>query len=271
MIVKFWGTRGSIPTSGPNFMEFGGNTPCLSIRLKSTDEMIIFDAGTGIRELGMDILKSNPDCKTLHLFLTHAHWDHIQGFPFFGPAYHPDYKVNVYCTKTAEEFLAGQMAPPYFPVGLEAMPALNAFHVLSHDETTSIGNAKIRNMPLPHPQESTGFRIDESGTSFVFATDTEHEPPHMNEQLVKFATDCDALVYDAQYTESEYFNGRQGWGHSTYNEGVRLAQSAGAKKLILFSHDPTHDDAVCLDIEQKAQELFPDAVAARQGLILSLP
>ena len=270
MIVRFWGTRGSIPTSGPNFIEFGGNTPCLSIRLKSTDEMVIFDAGTGIRELGMSILGDDPPCKTLHLFLTHAHWDHIQGFPFFGPAYHPAYDVRIYCTKKAEEFLAGQMSPPYFPVGIDAMPALKEFTILDHGTATMIGDASIKSLPLPHPQESTGFRIDENGTSFVFATDTEHEPPHMNERLVKFAGDCDALVYDAQYTESEYFDGRQGWGHSTYNEGVRLAQSANAKKLILFSHDPTHDDAHCLDIEQKAQKIFPDVVGARQGMILEL-
>ncbi|MFT7617383.1 MAG: phosphoribosyl 1,2-cyclic phosphodiesterase [Planctomycetota bacterium] len=270
MIVRFWGTRGSIPTSGPNFVEFGGNTPCLSIKLKSTKEMVIFDAGTGIRELGMDIFKTNPDCKVLHLFLTHAHWDHIQGFPFFGPAYHPDYKVNIYCSKEAEPFLSGQMSPPFFPVGLEAMPALNSFNLLDHDSPTKIGDATISSIPLPHPQESTGFRIDEGETSFVFATDTEHQPPDMNKRLVKFASGCDALVYDAQYTEAEYFNGREGWGHSTYNEGVRLAQTCGAKKLILFSHDPSHDDAVCLKIEQDAQKIFPNAIAARQGLLLDL-
>ncbi len=270
MIVRFWGTRGSIPTSGPNFTEFGGNTPCLSIALESTDEMIILDAGTGIRELGSDIFATNPDCKTIHLFLTHAHWDHIQGFPFFGPAYHPDYEVHIYCTKTAEEFLKGQMSPPYFPVGLDAMLGLKSFTLLTHDGETKIGDATITCIPLPHPQESTGFRIDEKDTSFVFATDTEHAPPHMNELLVKFAKGCDALVYDAQYTEAEYFNGREGWGHSTYNEGVRLAKTAGAKKLILFSHDPTHDDQVCLEIEQAAQKIFPDAIGARQGLILNL-
>ena len=270
MIVTFWGTRGSIPTSGPNFTEFGGNTPCLSIDLKSTEELVVFDAGTGIRELGGDILKNDPRNKTIHVFLTHAHWDHIQGFPFFGPAYHPDYEVHVYCTKKAQEFLAGQMSPPYFPVGLDSMPALKSFTLLSHEDVTTIGSATIRSIPLPHPQESTGFRIDEDGKSFVFATDTEHEPPHMNEQLIKFATDCDALVYDSQYTENEYFNGRQGWGHSTYNEGVRLAKTANVKKLVLFSHDPSHDDPVCLEIEKQAQAIFDDVIAARQGLVLEL-
>ena len=270
MIIKFWGTRGSIPTSGTNYMEFGGNTPCLSVRLKSTEEMIILDAGTGIRELGINILEENRDNRTLHLFLTHAHWDHIQGFPFFAPAYDPSYEVHIYCSKNAREFLTGQMSPPYFPVGLDAMTALKSFTILDHERETRIGNATIRSLPLPHPQESTGFRIDEEDISFVFATDTEHEPPHMNENLVRFATGCDALVYDSQYTEEEYFNGRQGWGHSTFNEGIRLAEKCQAGQLILFSHDPSHDDAVCRDIEAQAQALFANVSAARQGQVITL-
>ncbi len=271
MKVKFWGTRGSAPTSGDRYVEFGGNTPCLSIELESTREVLVLDAGTGIRELGAALL-ADPDGhdKVIHLFLTHAHWDHIQGFPFFGPAYHPDYRVHVYCSKKAEDFLAGQMSPPYFPVGLEAMIGLASFKVIDHEKANEVGDATISSMPLPHPQESTGFRVEENGRALVFATDTEHEPPRMNQMLVEFSRGAKALVYDAQYTPAEYERGKQGWGHSTFEEGARLAKAAGIGQLILFSHDPSHDDTICRDIEKKGQALFADTIAARQGLIIEI-
>ncbi|MCB9830869.1 MAG: MBL fold metallo-hydrolase [Planctomycetes bacterium] len=271
MKVKFWGTRGSTPTSGARYVEFGGNTPCLSVELESTRELVVLDAGSGIRELGNAML-ADPDghARVVHLFLTHAHWDHIQGFPFFAPAYHPDYRINVYCSKDAERFLAGQMSPPYFPVGLEAMIGLARFERLDHQKAWSVGDAVLRSIPLPHPQESTGFRLDENDRALVFATDTEHEPPQMNRQLVEFSRGAQLLVYDAQYTPAEYERGKQGWGHSTFAEGARLAREAGVGELILFSHDPSHDDEACREIEKRGQELFAATRAARQGMVITI-
>ncbi|MEE9393321.1 MAG: MBL fold metallo-hydrolase [Planctomycetota bacterium] len=271
MQVKFWGTRGSVPVSGARFAEFGGNTPCLEVRLESSPDVLLIDAGTGIREFSNDLFsrgaKPSPN---IHLFLTHAHWDHIQGFPFFGAAYSPEFRLHIYCSKDAEEFLSRQMSPPFFPVGLDAMLAPRTFHRLQPDQKVMLGDAAVSWIPLPHPQESTAFRVDEDGKSFVLATDTEHPSTGINERLVEFAKGTDALIYDAQYTPDEYQRGKQGWGHSTFREGVAVIEKAKAKQLILFSHDPSHADDACRAIEKEAQQVWPNTLAARQEMVLDL-
>lgn len=271
MEVRFWGTRGSSPVSGARYVEFGGNTPCLQVGLESSPEVVILDAGTGIRELGIHLVRDQARYgKVLHLFLTHAHWDHIQGFPFFDPAYIPGYTLNIYCTKDARSFLDGQMKPPYFPVGLDIMRANITFRTIDPKTAVTVGKAVITNIPLPHPQGSTAFRVQEGQRSFVLATDTEHLKEGVNDELATFAHGTDALIYDAQYTPTEYESGKQGWGHSTFVEGVRLAQKAQVKRLYLFSHDPRHTDEDLLMIEAEAQKLLPSTVSARQGVKLAL-
>lgn len=271
MEVTFWGTRGSIPVSGAKYVEFGGNTPCLQIGLESTTDTIILDSGSGVRELGIRLVQTKAThSRVIHLFLTHAHWDHIQGFPFFPPAFMPDFKLNIYCTKDARTILDRQMSAPFFPVGLDVMASTKVFHLLQPREAIAIAEATLRHVPLPHPQESTAFRVEERGKSIVFATDTEHAPDHINESLRDLAEGADALIYDAQYTSEEYSAGKQGWGHSTYAEAVKLARAAGVKRLVLYSHDPGHDDEMLRKIEAAAQEQFPNTVAARDGMKLVL-
>jgi phosphoribosyl 1,2-cyclic phosphodiesterase len=272
MQVKFWGTRGSSPVSGPLYLEFGGNTPCLQVSLASTQEIVILDSGTGIRELGLHLLEAAQSAPPplLHLFLTHAHWDHIQGFPFFGPAYSPKFVLHIYCTKDARAFLDGQMRPPYFPVGLDMMRAAITFHAIDRGMPITIGDATITNIPLPHPQGSTAFRVQENGRAFVLSTDTEHQPGKVNQDLVEISRAADAIIYDAQYTPSEYDDGKQGWGHSTFAEGVKVARAAGVKQLILFSHDPLHTDEDLRRIEREARQQLPGTVSARQGQVLTL-
>lgn len=269
MQVVFWGTRGSIPVSGPKYVEFGGNTPCLQIKLSSTTDTMIIDSGSGIRELGLQLARTaDLHSKAIHLFLTHAHWDHIQGFPFFVPSYIPSFSLDIYCTKDAKAILENQMRTPFFPVTLDAMFAKRGFHLLKSDEVVEIGEAKIRNIPLPHPQESTAFRIDERGHSVVFATDTEHNPDHINETLLELCKGADVLIYDAQYTTEEYRAGKQGWGHSTFMEAIKLARAAGVERLILYSHDPAHDDETLKAIEAAAQREMPNVIAARDGMVV---
>lgn len=271
MEVTFWGTRGSIPVSGPKYAEFGGNTPCLQIALESTTDTVILDSGSGIRELGIRLVQTRAaHSRTIHLFLTHAHWDHIQGFPFFPPAFMPDFRLNIYCTKDARAILDQQMSTPFFPVGLDVMGATKQFHHLAPGQATAIGEATLRHIPLPHPQESTAFRVDERGKSIVFATDTEHAPDHINETLRDLAEGADLLIYDAQYTADEYSAGKQGWGHSTYAEAVKLARAAHVGRLVLYSHDPGHDDEMLRKIEAAAQEQFPGTIAARDGFKVKL-
>jgi phosphoribosyl 1,2-cyclic phosphodiesterase len=269
MQVVFWGTRGSIPVSGPKYVEFGGNTPCLQIRLESVSDALIIDSGSGIRELGLQLARSaDLHSRAVHLFLTHAHWDHIQGFPFFVPAYIPSFKLGIYCTKDARLILENQMRTPFFPVGLDVMLAKREFHLLTPSESVQIGEATVRHIPLPHPQESTAFRIDERGHSIVFATDTEHSPGQLNEALAEFAAGADILIYDAQYTSEEYKAGKQGWGHSTFAEAIRLAEAAGVRRLVLYSHDPGHDDEMLKAIETAAARERPGTISARDGLVL---
>ena len=271
MEVTFWGTRGSIPVSGPRYAEFGGNTPCLQISLESTTDTVILDSGSGIRELGIRLVQTRAaHSRVIHLFLTHAHWDHIQGFPFFPPAFMPDFRLHIYCTKDARAVLDRQMSTPFFPVGLDVMGSTKLFHHLLPQEVTTIAEATLRHIPLPHPQESTAFRVDERGKSVVFATDTEHAPDHINETLAALAHNADVLVYDAQYTSEEYSAGKQGWGHSTFAEAVKLARAARVGKLVLYSHDPAHDDEMLRKIEAAAQEAYPGTVAARDGMKLKL-
>lgn len=271
MEVVFWGTRGSIPVSGPKYTEFGGNTPCLQIKLESTRDTVIIDSGSGIRELGLQLVRSaDLHSKHIHLFLTHAHWDHIQGFPFFVPAYVPGFSLDIYCTKDAHAILSNQMRTPFFPVGLDAMLATRNFTLLNSETHAAIGEGVVRNIPLPHPQESTAFRVDEHGHSVVFATDTEHAPDHLNETLAALAKDADILIYDAQYTSEEYRAGKQGWGHSTFMEAIKLARAANVGRLVLYSHDPGHDDEMLRAIEAAAQRELPGTLAARDGMVLKL-
>lgn len=271
MEVTFWGTRGSIPVSGSKYAEFGGNTPCLQITLESSTDTVIFDSGSGVRELGVRLIQTKAThSRIVHLFLTHAHWDHIQGFPFFAPAFLPDFRLNISCTKDAKSILERQMQTPFFPVSLEMMAAPRTFKHLQPREIVAIADATVRHIPLPHPQESTAFRVDERGKSIVFATDTEHAPDHVNETLLEFTRDADVLVYDAQYTTEEYSAGKQGWGHSTFTEAVKLARSANVKKLVLYSHDPGHDDEMLRKIEASAQAQWPNTVAARDGMRIKL-
>ncbi|MEZ6196582.1 MAG: MBL fold metallo-hydrolase [Planctomycetota bacterium] len=270
MKAKFWGTRGSVPVSGPQCVEFGGDTPCVQILLESSRDVVILDSGTGIRSLGLELL-GRPDgaSKRIHLFLTHAHWDHIQGFPFFGPAFVPGFELEIYCSKDAADFLARQMSPPFFPVGLDAMLATRRFTRLEPEQKVMIGDAVVSWIPLPHPQESTAFRVDENGRSLVLATDTEHPQAGHNPRLVEFATGANVLIYDSQYTPSEYEK-KRGWGHSTYVQGTATTAAAGAERLILFSHDPTHDDAAIREIEAEARVLYAATEAARQGMIIDV-
>ncbi len=271
MKCRFWGTRGSVPVSGPQYLEFGGNTPCLQLTTDGCPDPIVLDSGTGIREFGQHFMARRSEYgDTIHLFLTHAHWDHIQGFPFFIPAYVPGIQLHIYCTKKAKEFLSGQMTAPYFPVGLDVMMASFHFHELNEGVDMRLGDVRVQWIPLPHPQESTGFRIDDGSRSLVFATDTEHPREGLNEELVGLARKTDVLVYDAQYTPDEYEAGKQGWGHSTFHEAAMIAKASHTDRLVLFSHDPSHDDAACRAIETACQEEFPNTWSARQGIQIDI-
>jgi phosphoribosyl 1,2-cyclic phosphodiesterase len=266
MQLRFWGVRGSIPTPTPDNTGFGGNTACLEIRLPS-GEILIIDGGTGARPLGHALMQEAAGKSlSLHFFLTHFHWDHIQGIPFFPPLYARENEVTFYSMKppaVTEETLEGQMSIPYFPVDFKFLPARRRFVEIPGKEF-HFSDTRVTSFPLHHPQGCYGYRLDHQGRSLVFASDLEHGDPEMDRLLPKVAEGANVLIYDAQFTPEEY-EARRGWGHSTWLQGTRLARQVGAKRLILFHHDPGHNDAALREILKCAQQEFPNTSLATEG------
>jgi phosphoribosyl 1,2-cyclic phosphodiesterase len=264
--LRFWGVRGSIPTPTPDNAGYGGNTACLEVRLPS-GEILIIDGGTGARQLGHALMKEAAGKSlSLHFFLTHFHWDHIQGIPFFQPLYARENEVTFYSMKApavTAETLEGQMSIPYFPVDFKFLPAQRRFVEIPGREF-HFGDTRVTSFPLHHPQGCFGYRLDHQGHSLVFASDLEHGDPEMDRSLPRAAEGADVLIYDAQFTPEEY-EARRGWGHSTWLEGTRLARQVGAKRLILFHHDPAHDDTALRAILKCAQQEFPNTSLATEG------
>ncbi|MCP4605771.1 MAG: MBL fold metallo-hydrolase [Proteobacteria bacterium] len=271
MRVRFWGVRGSIPTPGPNTVRIGGNTSCVEIRCGS--KLVILDGGTGLMPLGDQLVASQPI--QAYMFFSHMHWDHIQGFPFFKPAFAPGNHFDLYGGKnlnaTLAETLSGQMNFPNFPVTLEQMAASMVFHGFNDGQVVDLGNdVTVTAHSLSHPNGCYGYRIEYENSVIAYCTDTEHRD-ELDQNVLKLANNADLFVYDAQYTPEEYAGKdgcapKVGWGHSTFEHGVELANAAGAKRLVLFHHDPLHDDDTVLDIERRCRKLFKATDAAREGL-----
>ncbi len=270
--VKFWGTRGSIACPSPDHIKYGGNTTCIEVNVGG--RRFVLDAGTGIRVLGKEYLRT--DVKVFHLLLTHTHWDHINGFPFFEPAYAKDRSIHIMAGNLdpahggVKAVLAGQMNNPTFPVPMEAMAASLEFDDFEAGSDFHLyPDVLVRTEPLNHPNGATGYRIEFEGKSFCFVTDTEHFPDRMDENVLRLIEGADMVVYDTTYTEEEYPN-HVGWGHSTWNEGVKLCREADAKQLILFHHEPCHTDEVMDRLEREAQAEWSDTIAAREGMVLEV-
>jgi phosphoribosyl 1,2-cyclic phosphodiesterase len=292
MIVRFWGVRGSVPAplgakhlkekimwalrgasdrdimderAAEHYVErlpqhikgtYGGNTPC--VELHSEDTTIILDAGSGIRLLGLHLMdgRFGQGAGTAHLFLSHTHWDHIQGFPFFLPAYIPGNRIIIYSPHPdVDERFSVQQVRSYFPVPLEAMQADIEFVLLSEGENLSIGHIDVRNIKLNHPGGSFGYRVEEQGASFVYATDTEFTNLSKSdmEKYIGFFSQAKVLVFDSQYSLMEAFE-KEDWGHSSSLAGVKMAHDAGVETLVLFHHEPTYDDNTLWDILQRTRK-----------------
>jgi phosphoribosyl 1,2-cyclic phosphodiesterase len=275
MQIKFWGVRGSIPTPGPDTVEFGGNTSCVEVRCG--DLILIFDAGTGIRMLGQQLIKEMP--LEAYLFFSHVHWDHIQGFPFFGPAFVRGNTIHLYgglnVSRTLEETLAGQMDYPSFPVHLSEMGATMKFRDLYEGQVLEIKDkVRVLNARGNHPNGVYAYRVEYEGKSVVYATDTEHYSI-VDAKLKRLCQGVDVLIYDTMYTPEEYAGEvgggpKTGWGHSTFVAGVELAKAAQVKKMILFHHDPMQSDEAVREKERRCQALFPNCQAAKEGMIIDL-
>jgi len=260
MKVTFWGTRGSIAVPGRDTALYGGNTTCLQVEL-GTEETVIIDAGTGIRRLGERLLKENGH-KSIHLLMTHVHWDHIIGFPFFGPALSSEIDMYVdghpRCMNGLKHTFDTPMGGGFFPIRLEDIRARMTFLKTVSRKALELEGAVIDSMPLKHPQGSLGFRFRGGGRTFVFFTDNELRDEKEVDRYVRFCEGADLLIHDAQYTPEE-IGTKQGWGHSDYEKALDLAHKAGVRRLVLFHHDPGHSDA---DLEG-AEVLCREAVSGR--------
>ena len=262
MEIKFWGTRGSIPAPGRNSLEFGGNTTCVEVTLNNGQRVVI-DGGTGLRLLGQHLLEKDEPCR-FHLLLTHGHWDHLLGIPFFEPIYHESTKVIVDGWPPAFQAMTrvfdSHMGDGFFPVAFDHLKArIDYLNTLAHG-VLDLDGVLIDSMRLNHPQGGLAFRFREGKHSMVFITDNELSAAKGRRipEFVEFARGCDLLIHDAQYLPEEIAQ-RRGWGHSTYEEVVNLAQQAEVHNLLLTHHDPSHSDA---DVE-RIVTLARDMVAGR--------
>ncbi|MBI4868072.1 MAG: MBL fold metallo-hydrolase [Candidatus Wallbacteria bacterium] len=269
--IKFWGTRGSIATPLPDRMKYGGDTSCVEIVTHEGLE-IIMDAGTGMRRLGQVIMGRKSSCKGGALFLSHLHWDHIQGFPFFIPIYDPHFKFQIYgpmrVDQTLEYRLKKQMSDLFFPVVLEEVSAKLEFIEIV-EEPIQLGQTTVIPRFQNHPQGSYGYRIEDAGKVIAYMTDNEHPAAEVLEDTRILAANADVLIFDAQYTPEEYEKHR-GWGHSTWLTATKIARECGVKRLVLFHHDPDHNDDFIDAIVALACEQFPATIAASRDLEIQL-
>jgi phosphoribosyl 1,2-cyclic phosphodiesterase len=268
--INFWGVRGSIACPGANTVRYGGNTPCVEMLVDGY--RLIFDAGTGIHVLGQSLLSHLP--VSGHLFFSHSHWDHIQGFPFFSPAFMEGNEFDIYGGVipqgvTIEHRLHDQMTQPNFPVPLQVMGANLRFHNLDYGDQVKLGDVTVLTGLLNHPGGAMGYRVSWQDYAVAYITDTEHLSTGLDRQVLDLADQADVLIYDATYTDEEYHHPRTskvGWGHSTWQEAVKIAQAAQVKKLVIFHHDPSHDDDFMDAIQLQVSEVFSQAIVAQEGM-----
>jgi phosphoribosyl 1,2-cyclic phosphodiesterase len=269
--VTFWGVRGTVPCPFPGHMRYGGNTSCVQVEVAG--RTIILDGGTGLRPLGKRLVETGVRQATL--LLSHLHLDHVSGFPFFAPGFSPGFScaVRSACRDGEPDLrsvLGGLMEPPLFPVPLRNLEADFSFDGFEPGAVLDLGDGiRVRTLPLHHPGGSTGYRIEHAGRSLAYVTDTEHIPGRTDHRLLELIAGADLVIYDTTYTEEEWRH-RVGWGHSTWNEGVRLCRLAGAHRLALFHHNPDHDDDFMEGMENQARAAWTGAFAAREGLTLAL-
>lgn len=267
--VRFWGVRGSIACPGPRTMRYGGNTSCIEV--KCGDRLFIFDAGTGLHALGTKY--GGATSLKADLFFSHTHFDHICGFPFFGPAFSPDNELRIWAghllpDRTVREVLIYLMMDPLFPVPIDTMRAKMTFcDFVAGDTLTPHNDVVLRTAQLNHPNGATGYRVEYEGKSICYVTDTEHVADTMDENILGLIEGSDIFIYDSTYTDEEYPN-HVNWGHSTWNEGVKLANEAGVKKFVVFHHDPDHDDDFMDRVAADVGRARPGSVVAQEGMTL---
>lgn len=271
--IRFWGVRGSIPCPGPETVRYGGNTSCVELRCGR--HLMIFDGGSGLRPLGKALVAGGRPVD-LDLFYSHTHFDHIIGLPFFAPAYSAGSRIRIWAGHLKpvgfdiRSVLKQMMSPPLFPIPIEVLEARLDFRDFAAGDTlTPHAGVKLITAPLNHPDGATGYRIEFAGKVVAYITDTEHRAGTSDPNVLKLMHRADVAIYDSTYTDEEYPAHRH-WGHSTWEEGVRLATEAHVKQFVIFHHDPGHDDATMDQIAADAAKMHAGTIVAHEGLLLQL-
>jgi phosphoribosyl 1,2-cyclic phosphodiesterase len=268
--VTFWGVRGSIACPGRRYDRYGGNTSCLEVRCGP--HVLVFDAGTGLRPLGDKLKGDGP--LDIDLFLTHSHLDHIVGVPFFPPLFDPASKVRFWAghllpDRRLRDVICTMMVAPLFPVPIDIFAAATSFNDFSAGETLRpYEGLVLKTARLNHPNDATGYRIEYGGKSICYVTDTEHVPGQLDANILALVAGADLLIYDSTYTEEEYPR-FAGWGHSTWTQGLRLAEAAKVKTFVAFHHDPSHDDDFMDRLAADLEKAHPGSQVAREGMTLT--
>ncbi|HUB51946.1 MAG TPA: MBL fold metallo-hydrolase [Terracidiphilus sp.] len=267
MNLKFWGVRGSIPTPEADRLRYGGNTTCLEIGAPDSPEPVIIDCGSGIRALGDELLARSV--RRIHILLTHFHWDHIQGLPSFAPVFQAGIEVVFYTSRSpvvGSALFSVQMADPFFPVPFCDVCSHMEFNQVECGKPFAIGSTQVEAVHLNHPQGAIGFRFESHGHVLVHASDHEAGNEEVDAGIIRAARGADVLVMDAQYTPEEY-ESKVGWGHSSYAHATEMAQAAQVKQLLLFHHDPGHDDKFLDQMQADAQRQFAATGMACEGRV----
>ena len=269
--LRFWGVRGTVPTPDADKLQFGGNTICLSASLGDREHLIL-DCGSGLRLLGNHLAQLRPGfARRYNIFLSHYHFDHVSGLPFFHPLYDPRNTIRFHGFasdgRSVQEVLETLIAPPYFPVKLAGVPA-RVEYVTADGSPRVVRDVRINCLPLRHPNGSLSYRLEHGRRRIVFATDHEHGDPKTDQALIRFSEGAEYLIYDATYIPGEYESLRRGWGHSTWYAAVQTARAARVKTLVLFHHHPDHTDKDLREILRVARRELPSTMAAREGMEL---
>ena len=275
MQIRFWGVRGTIPTPGPETIRVGGNTSCVELRT-SDQQLIIIDAGSGIRRLGKELVKNNKDRIIGNILISHTHWDHIQGFPFFSPIFGRNNRFVLVgrrrVGKQLEEIMAGQFIEPYLPFAYKSLPADLIVKEVQDGETIIIGDhTRVTVADLNHPGGCLGFRIENNGVVFAYCGDVSHFDDRFDPNLLRLAEGADLLVHDSHFATIEERKRFHEYGHSAWQEAVQAAIKARVKCLALFHYSPDLSDDELDNILLQARAVFPQTILAREGLSISLP
>ena len=270
MEIKFWGVRGSIPTPGDRFVKFGGNTSC--VELNVNDQVIVFDMGSGLMNLGNHLLKNN--IKKFDILVSHFHYDHTCGLPFFSPAYNKDFEFSIRSgiEKTRNktlEVLKKQISSPSFPITIDQFLAKIKFCDFQIGKDFYINDLKIRTISLNHPDGAVGYRVECNEKSICYVTDHEHDIKNKNKMLLHFLRNADVLIYDSTYDDNNFKN-FVGWGHSTWQEATRLAKECNIKKLFIFHHNPDNDDNKMEHIENICKKIDNNFIVAKEGMSINI-